>query len=492
MLDLSTIFLVFLSAVVAYGYAARRRDLDHIPTVGYSDPFLSWISSMRFIFHVTDILEEGYLRYPGGAFKIPMIDGWIVVLNGDHHVKDVARASLDKLNSFKSTSTFLQYKHTLGQSVIRSQYHASVIRTSLTRNIGARFEDIHDQIIQAYQDGILCRGNEWVAVPAVDLQVDVICKITSRFFVGKPLCDNARFRAICEQAAFEIFKGRFIRLFPEILRPFASRVVTGVHGLRAQMEEFVEPILRHRLEQERLHGSEWPDKPNDVISWLMDGARAAKEPITLSDISSRVLLVSFGAIHTSSATFTAALFQLCLSPENAKELREEVESVIKEEGWTKDALSKMHKLDSYFRESQRVHFLSTLPVGRTTLHDFTFSDGLCVPKGTSVGINVYARHLDDERYDHANEFDGFRHAREAGEDQPLVTGPTIDYHPFGHGRAACPGRFFAATELKLMMAHLITHYDFKLEKNEYPAKLIIESHSVPNHSVKILFRKRAE
>lgn len=34
-----------------------------------------------------------------------MIDGWIVVLNGDHHVKDVARASLDKLNSFKSTST---------------------------------------------------------------------------------------------------------------------------------------------------------------------------------------------------------------------------------------------------------------------------------------------------------------------------------------------------------------------------------------------------
>lgn len=121
---------------------------------------------------------------------------------------------------------------------------------------------------------------------------------------------------------------------------------------------------------------------NDVISWLMDGARAAKEPITLSDISSRILLVSFGAIHTSSAvsvyagetcnmtriliysflsvkTFTAALFQLCLSPENAKELREEIESVIKEDGWTKDALSKMHKLDSYFRESQRVHFLST-------------------------------------------------------------------------------------------------------------------------------------
>lgn len=209
---------------------------------------------------------------------------------------------------------------------------------------------------------------------------------------------------------------------------------------------------------------------------------------------------------------------------------------MKEEGWTKDGLSKMYKLDSYFRESQRVHFLSTckgsfyvycacdtslmmastVPVGRTTLADFTFSDGLCIPKGTSIGINVYCRHLDEEYYHNASEFNPFRHVRDDGEGQPLVTGPAVDYHPFGHGRSTwyvcfyyrgrlfllsrtpifvlldSPGRFFAATELKLMMAHLITNYDFKLEKDEYPRKLIIESQSVPNYSVKILFRKRAE
>jgi hypothetical protein len=208
---------------------------------------------------------------------------------------------------------------------------------------------------------------------------------------------------------------------------------------------------------------------------------------------------------------------------------------VKEEGWTKDGLSKMYKLDSYFRESQRIHFLSTrkdfyvycacdtsltahskVPVGRTTLADFTFSDGLCIPKGTSIGINVYSRHLDEKYYQDAGEFDPFRHVRDDGEGQPLVTGPAVDYHPFGHGRAAwcvcfrcrdhslllmqtpmfvvanSPGRFFAATELKLMMAHLITNYDFRLEKDEYPRKLIIESQSVPNYSVKVLFRKRAE
>ncbi|KAF9476797.1 cytochrome P450 [Pholiota conissans] len=491
-IDSTSLALLACAAFVVYVYVTRRRDLDHIPTIGYSDPFLSWISSLRFIFGVQSILEEGYVKYPGGAFKIPMIDGWIVVLNGDHHVKDIARASTDKMNSFKSTSTFLQYKHTLGLPVIESQYHATVIRTSLTRNIGTRFEDIHDQIIKAYDEGIACKGKEWIPVPAVALQIDVICKVASRFFVGKPLCDNAQFRAICEQATLEIYKGRFIRLFPEFMRPAASRIVTNVHGLRAQMEEFVGSMVECRLEQERLHGEDWPEKPNDIISWLMDGAKAAKQPITVSDISSRILLVSFGAIHTSSATFTSALYQLCLSPENAQELRQEIEAVVNEEGWTKDSVSKMYKLDSYFRESQRVHFLSTLPVGRTTLQDFTFSDGLCVPKGTSIGINVYSRHLDENYYQNASEFDAFRHAREDGEGQPLVTGPAVDYHPFGHGRSACPGRFFAATELKVMMAHLIMNYDFKLEKDEYPHKMIIESQSVPDYNVKVFFRKRAD
>lgn len=83
-----------------------------------------------------------------------------------------------------------------------------------------------------------------------------------------------------------------------------------------------------------------------------------------------------------------------------------------------------------------VYYPLSVPVGRTTLQDYTFSDGISVPKGTSIGINVYARHLDEAHYQNAHDFDGFRYARADGEDQPLVTGPAVDYHPFGHGRAA--------------------------------------------------------
>lgn len=33
---------------------------------------------------------------------------------------------------------------------------------------------------------------------------------------------------------------------------------------------------------------------------------------------------------------------------------------------------------------------------------------------------------------------------------------------FGHGFWACPGRFFAAAEIKTVAAYILTHHDFKL------------------------------
>ncbi len=45
-------------------------------------------------------------------------------------------------------------------------------------------------------------------------------------------------------------------------------------------------------------------------------------------------------------------------PERIPELREEIETVIASDGWTKAALGKMWKLDSVFRETLRHHSLS--------------------------------------------------------------------------------------------------------------------------------------
>ena len=54
-------------------------------------------------------------------------------------------------------------------------------------------------------------------------------------------------------------------------------------------------------------------------------------------------------------TFTHALYNLAAHTEYIQPLREEVEGIIAEEGWTKASLGKMRKLDSFLKESQRVN-----------------------------------------------------------------------------------------------------------------------------------------
>jgi hypothetical protein len=58
--------------------------------------------------------------------------------------------------------------------------------------------------------------------------------------------------------------------------------------------------------------------------------------------------------QTCSQAFSNALFNLATRPEYVPLLREEVEAVIKEEGWTKSAIGKLKKVDSFVRESQRL------------------------------------------------------------------------------------------------------------------------------------------
>lgn len=60
-----------------------------------------------------------------------------------------------------------------------------------------------------------------------------------------------------------------------------------------------------------------------------------------------------------SQTFVHALYHLAANPEYIQPLREEAETVLREEGgWSKAALGRMIKIDSFFKESQRVNGVS--------------------------------------------------------------------------------------------------------------------------------------
>ena len=51
--------------------------------------------------------------------------------------------------------------------------------------------------------------------------------------------------------------------------------------------------------------------------------------------------------------FTRVLYDLAMHPEYVQPMREEVETVLQEDRWSKDAVGRLHKLDSFIKESIR-------------------------------------------------------------------------------------------------------------------------------------------
>jgi cytochrome P450 len=106
---------------------------------------------------------------------------------------------------------------------------------------------------------------------------------------------------------------------------------------------------------------------------------------------------------------------------------------------------------------------------------------------------------DPQNWQNPDEFDGFRFAKlRDQEGQPhkyqFVTTNSSHSMAFGHGKHACPGRFFAANEIKTISAYLIRHYDLKApdDWNGRPASLIFGHNLSPNPMLNILMRRRGE
>ncbi|KAF9915361.1 hypothetical protein BX616_006333, partial [Lobosporangium transversale] len=136
------------------------------------------------------------------------------------------------------------------------------------------------------------------------------------------------------------------------------------------------------------------------------------------------------------------------------------------------AVKKMVHLDSFIRESFRVRAepLSMI-TNRRARRDSTFSNGYKISKGASFIINARSGHMGPEAGEDATEFRPWRFVGKAK--TAIKVGP--DYLPFGMGGHACPGRFMAIMELKVIGALIVTKFS-KVEMQD-PSKTKMALHS---------------
>ncbi|KAF9261891.1 cytochrome P450 [Marasmius fiardii PR-910] len=494
-----------LTGLLAYKYVnarIQRSKLDAIPTLGSDGIFSSYATAWRYVFHGRELIEEGCKQYPGTAFKVPTLFGWNVVLNGRDMFEELKRASEDDLSVLEVFEDLVHLEYTVSPIIHKNPYHIDVIRTTLTRNIAARFDEVRDEIQAAFSE-LIPLQDDWVEPPNIIKTIqDIVVRTSNRFFVGLPLCRNEDWCDMNLKFTINVMiNGALIGFFPKFLHPIVGRIITNRKSSVRRAVRHLIPILDERFAMEREYGRDWPDKPNDLISWLIDSCAQNGEDWqkgSYEDLALRLIATNFVAIHTTSQTFTQALFHLAANPQIIGPLREEIKFTVEREGgWSKLAMVQMRLLDSFMKESQRRIGVPPVGITRIALKDYRFSNGVVIPAGTKVGVPSYHIHHDEATYPSPLEFNPtrFSELREKegeGIKHHMVT-PTSDYLTFGAGKHACPGRFFAVNEIKALLAHVLMNYDIKLRDSDvFPEEIEFAGFITPNQNAKVLFRKRRD
>ncbi|EMR85764.1 putative cytochrome p450 protein [Botrytis cinerea BcDW1] len=299
-----------------------------------------------------------------------------------------------------------------------------------------------------------------------------------------------------------------------ILLPSRRNVQRGLKKVQAHLVPVIQE--RRRLEQE----DPLYVKPNDVLQWMMDLAN--EEEWQAENLATRYVFSVIGSLYTVSAGIVDCLYDLIERPEYLAMLREEAEKVLQEDrGWKKGTPTKLEKLDSFMKESQRVNapspskyssisrhhpslrtwtklFSNTVSFKRIVKQPIELSDGLRLPKGAYICVvNTSQVELDEdfENTDSAN-FDGLRYYKKrldpAFKNRYQYSSTDKSHVTFGHGRYACPGRFVASVEMKMILVHILLHYDLKFTagKTERPHNLQVLELGFQNPSARVLIKGR--
>ncbi|PYH91567.1 cytochrome P450 [Aspergillus ellipticus CBS 707.79] len=458
------------------------------------------MSNFRFFLRAEDVLVEGYRACKDRMFQFRRADTDMLVLP-PKYVEDIR-----KLPNTVASPTVAHVHNLMGSStnmhiILRSNLHFRTLQLKLTPNLNSLTRPMQEEVNFAMEQELTQSEDEWVTVKPYHTILDFVARVSARIFLGKPLCRNPEWLEVSTQFTENVFVSLvFLRLFPmwthKILNWFMPSSYRGSAYVRKAKKLLVPEIIRRR--DNAAKGIEEPEEnTHNLLSWMMEIATPQeRDPASLAHLE---VVLSLASIHTSQMNAVHVLYDLLAHPEYLEPIREEIRDVIKEVGpwmtWEKPAFSKLRKLDSFMRESQRFNPPTLLSMHRVLLQKVTLSDGTALPKGAHISMAVNAIQNDPEVTPDPEVFDGFRYYKlrqregESHLHQFSTTQPRI--LNFGHGPNSCPGRFFASLEIKIILVRLLMDFEFRLKGGtERPENLRAHEFIFPNPDAEILMRRR--
>ncbi|RDW68967.1 cytochrome P450 [Aspergillus mulundensis] len=418
----------------------------------------------RFLSNARNLISSGLAKWP--AFNLVTETGYRLVLDPKYAQEIRSHEAL----SFGKAIALDFHAHIPGfepfdQGTRSDEIVQDAVRMKLTQSLGSVTKPLSDETTVALQKNWTDNA-DWHTIPLKHTILDIVAQLSSKVFLGDQICRDPDWLRITVAYTIDSFlAAEALRMWPAFMRSIVAPFSPKVQKIRAQLEEarsIIIPVLERRKaeKQAAIANGETPARYNDAMEWMEQCAKGRPYDAAVSQLS-----FSLAAIHTTSDMLTQVLYDICGHEGLIDELRQEVLTVIEAEGWQKTTLYKLKLMDSVLKESQRVK-----PIGIATMHrlageSIKLSDGTVIPKNSNLMVSGQ-RMWDESIYPSPEKFDPYRFLRlretPGKETSAQLVSPSPEHMGFGFGKHACPGRFFAANEIKIALCHMLLKYDFRL------------------------------
>jgi len=336
-------------------------------------------------------------------------------------------------------------------------------------------------------------STEWKSFAVHPEALDVVAHLSSRVFLGEEVSRNDEWHRITKDyTMFSVTAAHKIRKYPAWLRQYVhwfSKDCQQVREIRKQANAIILPTIekRRQVRQEAIQNGEPVPKFDDAIDWFDQEGQGMDY-----DMPTLQLFLSHSALHTTTDLVVETILTLSHRQELIQELRDEMATVLRVDGWKKTALFNMKLLDSVLKEVQRIKPMGNVAMFRIASEDVKLPDGSIIPKGARTCTSTELR-FDPNEYPNPEEFDGHRFLRWRGTEKDsranlVATSPAS--MGFGHGNHACPGRFFAANEVKIALCHMLMKYDWQPIEGEDEHFILSGFNQEANPKARLLVRRR--
>ncbi len=266
-----------------------------------------------------------------------------------------------------------------------------------------------------------------------------------------------------------------------IRNPFFE-IWSALNGEKKRFEHSVQSldaILYHVIEQRKRQ-----DAKNDLLSMLLDARDLdTNEGMDTRQLRDELLTIYVAGHETSGYAISWAMYCLCSHPEKYKKAKAEVQQIMQDGALTMERYRQFTYLKAVIDETLRLYPTAYMLSRESKEEDVVNETD--IPKGTVTLMSIYHLHRHPAYWTQPDEFIPERFE---GKDNPLFNGSA--YFPFGGGPRMCIGFYFATMEMTIVLAQLLYHFDFELDKNqkvEFEPLVTLK----PKHGIKLNIRNVA-